>query len=74
MNILLSCHAVRLGACWNGWLGHAPTGAHVSGFTQLQELLGLPDTHRVVEAATVGWPRVRLHRLPQRETEIRWVP
>lgn len=73
MNIMLSAHATGLGTCWNGWLGHAATGAHVRGFTALRDLLELPEGPRVVEAATLGWPRVHLHSLPHRETAVRWL-
>lgn len=73
MTVLLTSHALGLGACWNGWLAHAATGAHVRGFGDLMSLLDLPDTHRVVQAATVGYPRIRLHSLPPRDTDLHWV-
>lgn len=73
MNILLSAHAHGLGACWNGWLGNAAVAEHVSGADALKKLLGLPEDHRIVEAATLGWPGMKLHSVPQRETEITWI-
>ncbi len=73
MNMMLSAHALGLGSCWNGWIGKAATSAHVKGTPHLANLLGLPDTNRVVQAATFGWPRIKLHSLPPRETHIHWV-
>jgi nitroreductase/NAD-dependent dihydropyrimidine dehydrogenase PreA subunit len=73
MNILLSAHAHGLGACWNGWLAHAAAADHVSGADALRKLLGLPADHRIVEAATLGWPGMKLHSVPQRETDITWI-
>ncbi len=73
MTILMTSHALGLGACWNGWIGHAATGAHVRGFTELSEFLGLPKENLVVEAATVGWPRFHHHSIPGRKTNLRWI-
>lgn len=71
MAILLAAHAHGLGACWNGFLAKAATGFRVK--SQLRELLQLPNHHDVYSAATIGYPRLRLHSLPHRETSIRWI-
>jgi ferredoxin len=71
MAILLAAHAHGLGACWNGFLAKAATGVRVK--SQLREMLQLPKHHDVYSAATIGYPRLRLHSLPHRETSIRWV-
>ena len=73
MNMMLAAHALGLGTCWNGWLGTAALASHVRGPRELGDLLGLSETHRVVEAFTVGWPSIPLHSVPYRETSIRWV-
>ena len=73
MNILLSAHTLGVGGCWNGWLAHAAISAHVKDNNELAKLLNLPDTNRVVQAATFGWPRIKLHSLPSRKTNIQWI-
>ncbi|MCU0661479.1 MAG: nitroreductase family protein [Myxococcota bacterium] len=72
MNMMLAAHAHGLGTCWNGWLGNAVLASHVSGPRELGDLLGIPAHHKVVEAFTVGWPAIRLHSIPERETQIHW--
>lgn len=71
MAILLAAHAHGLGTCWNGFLAKAATGFKVK--SHMREMLQLPDHHDVYSAATIGYPRLRLHSLPQRETSIRWI-
>jgi NAD-dependent dihydropyrimidine dehydrogenase PreA subunit/nitroreductase len=73
MYILMAAHAFGLGACWNGYLQHAAAGDHVKGFTKLRELLGIPKGFKVYGALTLGWPVARLHSVPPRKTEIRWI-
>lgn len=73
MSMMLAAHALGLGTCWNGWLGNAALSSHVSGPRVLGDLLGLPKSHVVAEAFTLGWPVVPLHSIPYRETAIRWV-
>ncbi len=73
MNVLFTCHALGLGACWNGWIAHAATGEHVRESGELRAFLGLPSGSLVLQAATIGWPRFRHHSIPPRETRIRWV-
>ena len=73
MNIILMAQAHGLGTCWNGWLGHAAVGDHVSGGDALGRLLGLPEDHKIVEAATLGWPGIKLHSVPWRQTEVTWL-
>ena len=71
--ILMAAHAFGLGACWNGYLQHAAAGDHEKGFTKLRDFLGIPAGYKVYGALTVGWPAIRLHSVPPRKTEIRWV-
>jgi len=73
MAILYAAHAHGLGTCWNGWIAMAASGFKVRSFTALRELLELPAHHDVLAAATLGWPKYRLHSLPPRETKIRWI-
>lgn len=71
--ILLAAHARGLGACWNGWLQKAATAFKMKTFTDLRQMLGIPDDHDVLAAATLGYPALRLHSVPQREIEVRFV-
>jgi nitroreductase/NAD-dependent dihydropyrimidine dehydrogenase PreA subunit len=71
--MMLMAHALGLGTCWNGFLSRAASGFRLKGFTALREMLELPDHHDVYAAATVGFPRFRLHSVPQREGRVHWV-
>lgn len=72
-SVMLAAHAHGLGTCWNGWLDYAASGRHVKGFRVLRDFLKLPDDNDVYAAATLGFPRIRLHSVPQRETQIEWI-
>jgi nitroreductase/NAD-dependent dihydropyrimidine dehydrogenase PreA subunit len=69
--MMLMAHALGLGTCWNGYLSKAASGFRISSFTALRKLLEIPDHHDVYAAATLGFPRIRLHSVPQRSTEAR---
>jgi nitroreductase/NAD-dependent dihydropyrimidine dehydrogenase PreA subunit len=71
--MMLMAHALGLGTCWNGYLSKAASGFRLERFTALRELLGLPDHHDVYAAATLGFPSVTLHSVPQRESRAHWV-
>lgn len=71
--MVLMAHALGLGTCWNGFLSKAASGFRLRGFTALREMLEVPDHHDVYAAATLGYPRVRLHSVPQGETRAHWV-
>ena len=73
MYILMAAHAHGLGACWNGYLQHAAAGDFFKGFTKLAAFLGIPEGNRVCAAAIIGWPALKLHSVPPREAELRWV-
>jgi nitroreductase/NAD-dependent dihydropyrimidine dehydrogenase PreA subunit len=73
MAILYAAHAHGLGTCWNGWMAKAASGFKTPSFTAFRELLQLPEHHDVLAAATIGYPRFKLHSLPPRETRIRWI-
>ena len=73
MAILLVADAFGLGCCWNGWLYMAADGDHQRGFTDLKDFLGIPKDHVCRAAATVGYPSLRLHSVPDRRTNISWV-
>jgi nitroreductase/NAD-dependent dihydropyrimidine dehydrogenase PreA subunit len=73
MAILYAAHAHGLGTCWNGWLANAASAFKTPSFTAFREWLQLPDDHDVLAAATIGYPRFKLHSLPPRETRIRWI-
>lgn len=73
LSLLLVADAFGLGACWNGWISKAASGDHLKSFTRLGEFLGLPEGHRCYAAATIGYPSLRLHSVPDRRTSIRWV-
>jgi nitroreductase/ferredoxin len=66
--------ALGLGTCWNGYLAKAASGFRIASFTALREMLELPDHHDVYAAATLGYPHVKLHSVPQRETRTHWLP
>jgi nitroreductase len=71
--MMLMAHALGLGTCWNGYLSKAASGFKVDTFTALREMLELPDHHDVYAAATLGFPSIRLHSVPQREAMAHWV-
>ncbi len=71
--MMLMAHALGLGTCWNGFLSKAASGFRIKGFTALREMLEVPDHHDVYAAATLGFPRFRLHSVPQREARAHWV-
>jgi nitroreductase len=72
MQLLLLAEAHGLGTCWNGWLVKAGSGFK-SRSTEFRDFLGLPADHDVYAAATIGYPGVKLHSVPQREVEVRWI-
>lgn len=71
--MLLMAQALGLGTCWNGYLAKAASGFRVPAFTGLRDMLELPDHHDVFAAATLGFPAVKLHSVPPRETSVRWL-
>jgi nitroreductase/NAD-dependent dihydropyrimidine dehydrogenase PreA subunit len=71
--MMLMAHALDLGTCWNGYLSRAASGFRIPAFTAFRKLLELPDHHDVYAAATIGYPRVKLHSVPPRETRVRFV-
>jgi nitroreductase/NAD-dependent dihydropyrimidine dehydrogenase PreA subunit len=71
--MMLTAHALGLGTCWNGYLSKAASGFRLDSFTALRDMLELPAHHDVYAAATVGFPTVRPHSVPQRETRAHWV-
>jgi nitroreductase/ferredoxin len=71
--MMLMAHALGLGTCWNGFLSRAASGFRVPEFTALRELLDIPDHHDVYAAATLGFPALKLHSVPQREIRAHWV-
>ena len=71
--MILMAHALGLGACWNGYLSRAASGFRLPAFTALREMLEVPHHHDVYAAATVGFPAVKLHSVPQRETSLHWL-
>jgi nitroreductase/NAD-dependent dihydropyrimidine dehydrogenase PreA subunit len=73
MAILYAAHAHGLGSCWNGYLTKAACAFKTPSFTELRDMLGIPRHHDVLAAATIGYPRFKLHSLPARQTNIRWV-
>ncbi len=58
----------------NGYLSKAASGFRVGSFTALYELLEIPEHHDVYSAATLGFPRLKLHSIPQRNTQVRYLP
>jgi nitroreductase/NAD-dependent dihydropyrimidine dehydrogenase PreA subunit len=70
--MMLAAHAHGLGTCWNGWLAKAAETFRVRHATGLRRLLQIPDHHEVGAAMTVGFPGLRLHSVPPRETTVRW--
>ncbi len=68
--MMLTAHALGLGTCWNGDLSKAASGFGIDTFTDLRKMLGLPDHHDVYAAAAVGFPAVKPHSVPQRQTSV----
>jgi NAD-dependent dihydropyrimidine dehydrogenase PreA subunit/nitroreductase len=73
LTVMYYAHAHGLGTCWNGLLQGAAAGDHLHGFTCLSEFLKIPKGYKCYAAATVGFPAVRLHSVPQREVGITWI-
>lgn len=73
MSILLMAKAHGIGTCWNGLISKAASGDHLRGFTPLREFLKLPPENNVYAACIMGYPGVKLHSIPHRETAITWI-
>jgi hypothetical protein len=71
--MMLMAHAVGLGTCWNGYLSKAASGFKMASFRALREMLEVPDHHDVYSAATVGFPHLKLHSVPERQTRTHWM-
>jgi nitroreductase len=71
--MMLAAHAHGLGTCWNGWLAKAAEAFKVRHATGLRRLLQIPDHHEVGAAMTIGFPGLKLHSIPQRQTMVQWV-
>ena len=72
-SVLLFAHAHGLGTCWNGLLQGAAAGDHLRNWKALHDLLGIPAGHRCYAAATVGYPVLKLHRVPRRDVALHWI-
>lgn len=72
-SVLLYAHANGLGTCWNGILQDAARGHHLRGFNDLRRLLKIPSDHVCYAAATVGYPSLRMHRVPPRKVAVSFV-
>jgi nitroreductase len=67
-NLFLAAHAKGLGTCYMGWLLMA------SEKPELATLLGIPEGHRMMAAAVVGYPDARPDGPPQRaEARVHWI-
>ncbi len=73
LSMMVFAQSLGLGTCWNGWLAMAGSGAKVKACTEFREFLRLPPEHDVFAAATMGYAGVKLHSLPDRRTELRWI-
>ncbi|MBN2358581.1 MAG: nitroreductase family protein [Deltaproteobacteria bacterium] len=71
--MMIAAQAHGLGTCWNGWLTKAGDAFKARRATGLRRLLAIPDHHDVLAAMTIGYPALRLHSIPQRETAIHWI-
>ena len=71
--VMIAAHAHGLGTCWNGWLAKAGDAFKARKAKGLRRMLGIPEHHVVGAAMTLGYPAVRLHSVPQRETHLHWV-
>lgn len=70
--MMIAAQAHGLGSCWNGWLCKAGDAFKARRATGLRRLLAIPDHHEVRAAMTIGYPAIKLHSVPQRETAIHW--
>jgi len=58
-----------LGTCWAGFFERA-----AEFWPPLQGFLDLPEGHRVMSAAMVGYPKTRYYRCPERKPlQVKWV-
>ena len=58
---------------WNGLLQSAAAGEHLREYAALANFLGIPSGNRCYAAATIGYPAVRFHSIPEREVAITWI-
>jgi nitroreductase len=73
LTFALAAHAHGLGTCWNGLLNKAASGYKARKLKGLRKLIGMPDANDCYAAATIGYPAIKLHSLPHREVDARFV-
>jgi nitroreductase/NAD-dependent dihydropyrimidine dehydrogenase PreA subunit len=71
--MMLAAQAEGLGTCWNGYIAKAAEAFKAKKATRLRTFLRIPDHHLVVAALTIGYPAVKLHSVPQRETKVTFI-
>jgi len=72
MAMMMAAHAHGLGTCWNSWIAKAADAFKVKRAVGLRRMLAIPEHHKVGAAMTIGFPAIKLHSVPQRETAIHW--
>jgi len=70
--MMLLAQTKGLGTCWMGWVQYAAAGFQVKTFKLLADFLGIPAGHRVYAAMIIGYPRIKLHSIPPRQTQVTW--
>lgn len=73
LQIQLYAETFGLGTCWNGLIQGAAAGDHLKNFSLLSDFLGIPERHKCYAAMTIGYPSVKLHKIPERKTSIRFI-
>ncbi len=72
-SMMLLAQTKGLGTCWMGWMQLAAAGFQVRAFKGLKELLKIPKGHLVYSAMVIGYPKIKLHSIPPRETKVTWI-
>lgn len=71
--VQLYAEALGLGTCWNGLIQGAAAGDHLKSFRKLADYLEIPANHRCYAAMTVGYPSIKLRKIPERRVNVNWI-
>lgn len=51
----------------------AAAGEHIRNFSKLGKFLKIPEGHKCYAALTAGYPSIKLHSIPERNVNIKWI-
>jgi len=71
--IQLYAYSLGIGTCWNGLIQMAAAGEHLRNYKKLSRFLKIPEGHKCYAAITAGYPSVKLHSIPKRDVDIKWI-